>query len=62
MTEPFAFEEEYARALIAPLHDKLSIRFVSLDTLIRMKEAANRPQDRADVEQLRARKDNDAGR
>jgi hypothetical protein len=38
------------------------IRFVSLPTLIRMKEAADRPQDRADIEQLRASKDNDAKR
>jgi hypothetical protein len=60
VTEPFAFDEEYARALVTPLHDKLSIRFVSLATLIRMKEEANRPQDRADIEQLLARKDNDA--
>jgi hypothetical protein len=60
VTEPFAFDEEYARALVTPLHDKLSIRFVSLPTLIRMKEEANRPQDRADIEQLRATKDNDA--
>ena len=43
-------------SLVAPLHDELSIRFVSLATLIRMKEEANR----ADIEQLRARKDNDA--
>ena len=28
--------------------------------LIRMKEEANRQQDRADIEQLRAGKDNDA--
>jgi hypothetical protein len=60
VTEPFAFDEDYARALVAPLHDKLSIRFVSLATLIRMKEEANRPQDLADIEQLRARKDSDA--
>jgi len=62
VTEPFAFDEEYARALVTPLHDKLSIRFVSLATLIRMKEEANRPQDLADIEQLRARKDNDVNR
>jgi hypothetical protein len=60
VTEPVAFNEEYARALVTPLHDKLSIRFVSLPTLIRMKEEAGRPRDRADIEQLRARKDNDA--
>jgi len=60
VTEPFAFDDEYARALVTPLNDKLSIRFVSLPTLIHMKEEANRPQDPADIEQLRARKDNDA--
>jgi hypothetical protein len=42
VTEPFAFDEEFARALVAPLHDKLSIRFASLATSIRMKEEANR--------------------
>jgi hypothetical protein len=60
VTEPFASDEEYARALVTPLDDKLGIRFVSLTTLICMKEEANRPQDLADIEQLRARKDNDA--
>jgi hypothetical protein len=54
VTEPFPFEEEYTRALVKPLHDRLAIRFVSLPTLIRMKEDAGRPQDRADIEQLRA--------
>lgn len=61
-TEPFAFDEEYARALVTPLNDKLSIHFVSLATLIQMKEEADRPQDRADIEQLRARKIDDANR
>lgn len=60
VTEPFDFDTEYASALTSPLNDRLTIRFVSLPTLIRMKEEANRPQDRADIEQLRARKDNDA--
>jgi hypothetical protein len=53
VTEPFAFDEEYSQALVTPLHDKL---------LIRMKEAADRPQDRADIERLRAKRDNDAKR
>ena len=35
---------------------------VSLATLIHMKEEADRPQDRADIEQLRARKEDDAKR
>ncbi len=60
VTEPFSFDEEYAQALITPLDDKLPIRFVSLPTLIRMKQEADRPQDRADIEQLLARKENDA--
>jgi hypothetical protein len=62
VTEPFAFDDEYARTLVTPLHDSLSIRFVSLPTLIRMKEEADRPQDRADIEQSRARKDNDVNK
>jgi hypothetical protein len=33
---------------------------VSLPTLIRMKEEAGRPQDKADIEQLRAAEDTDA--
>jgi hypothetical protein len=60
VTEPFDFDAEYASALLSPLNDKLTIRFVSLPTLIRMKEEANRPQDRADIEQLRDRRDDDA--
>ncbi|MBV6418262.1 MAG: hypothetical protein CMLOHMNK_03067 [Steroidobacteraceae bacterium] len=54
VTEPFAFDDEYQRALVKPLHDKLSIRFVSLRTLICMKQEAGRPQDLLDVEQLKA--------
>jgi len=60
VTEPFDFETEYATALESPLNSELTVRFVSFATLIRMKEAANRPQDRADIEQLQARRENDA--
>jgi len=62
VTEPFNFDAECASALTSPLNDNLTIRFVSFPTLIRMKEEANRPQDRADIEQLRAQKDTDANR
>ena len=62
VTEPFVFDEENVQALVTPLREDLLIRFVSLPTLIRMKEEADRPQDRADIERLRARKDNDAKR
>ena len=54
MTEPFDFDAEYARALIKPL-GTVEVRFVSLPTLIAMKEAVGREQDRIDVENLRLR-------
>lgn len=60
VSEPFPFEDEYQRALIKPLHGTVDVRFVSIPTLIRMKEAADRPQDRIDVEHLRMRLEDDA--
>ena len=60
VTEPFPFEEEYQRSLIKPLHGTIQVRFVSIPTLIRMKEVAGRPQDRIDIEHLRMRLEDDA--
>lgn len=60
VSEPFSFDEEYLRALVKPLHGVLAVRFVSIPTLIRMKEAAGRPQDRIDIENLRMRLDDNA--
>jgi len=51
--EPFPFDEEYQRALVKPLRGSIPVRFVSIPTLIRMKEAAGRPHDRIDIEHLR---------
>ena len=62
VTEPFNFDAEYASALLSPLNDRITVRFVSLPTLIRMKEEADRPQDRVDIEQLRGRSDNNANK
>ena len=62
VTEPFPFEEEYERALVKPLHGPLDVRFVSIRTLIRMKELAGRPQDLIDIEYLKIRMDDDAGK
>jgi predicted nucleotidyltransferase len=59
VTEPFAFDREYAQALVKPLHDDLSVPFVTIPTLIRMKQLADRPQDRIDIEHLRARLSHD---
>ncbi len=53
VTEPFDFVAEYRRSLAKSLDPDLPVHFVSLEALIRMKEAAAREQDRADIEQLR---------
>jgi len=60
--EPFPFDEEYARALVKPLYGTVEVRFVSIPTLIKMKEAAGREQDRIDIEHLRMRLEDDAER
>jgi len=57
--EPFPFASEYANALVKPFYADLQVRFVSLRTLIRMKETAGREQDRIDVEHLRMRLNDD---
>lgn len=51
--EPFPFEREYERALVAQLGPDLDVPFVALDTLIAMKERAGRPRDEDDVRHLR---------
>ena len=56
-SEPFAFDEEYDRAVIRELAGIGGVRVVSLSTLMRMKEAAGRPQDHADIDNLRLRMD-----
>jgi hypothetical protein len=58
--EPFPFAEEYAKAFIKPLYGTIEVRFVSISTLITMKEAAGREQDRIDIEHLRMMLENDA--
>ena len=61
VSEPFDFEEEFARALVKPLYGSIEVRFVRIPTLIRMKEAAGRPQDLIDVQHLRMRLEDDGG-
>jgi predicted nucleotidyltransferase len=51
--EPFDFDHEYDQALIGELLPGLQTRFVGLETLIHMKEAAGREKDREDIRQLR---------
>lgn len=52
--EPFDFDEEYRRATRKAL-GRMEVGFVSIPTLIRMKEAAGRPEDKIDIEYLRVR-------
>lgn len=53
VTEPFDFEQEYRHAKTGELLPGLPARFVRVETLIRMKEAAGREKDLEDVRQLR---------
>ena len=59
VTEPFNFDLEYARSLVKPL-GSIEVRFVSIPTLIQMKQIAGRPQDLIDIEYLH--KLSDAGK
>lgn len=53
VVEPFDFDREYGQALVGDLFGGLQLRFVSLETLIRMKEEAGREKDKEDVRQLK---------
>ena len=59
VAEPFPFDQEYARALVKPLHGNIPVRIVSIPALIQMKELAGREQDRIDIEHLRRRLDDE---
>lgn len=59
VTEPFDFGEEYDKALHGDIAPGLVVRFVSLETLIQMKQAANRPRDLDDVQHLQWIRDDD---
>ncbi len=53
VSEPFDFENEYNNALIGEILPGLQTRFVRIETLIRMKEVANRDKDKEDIKQLK---------
>jgi len=50
---PFEFDAEFSAALRGELLPGVEARFVSIPTLIRMKEIANRPVDVDDIQHLR---------
>jgi hypothetical protein len=61
VSEPFPFDQEYDLALVKPLHGTIDVRFVSMPTLIRLKQEAGRTQDLVDVENLKIGVDGNAG-
>ncbi len=52
VTEPFDFAHEYDAAAEREVAAGLSVRVVSLATLLEMKRAAGRPKDLADIDEL----------
>jgi predicted nucleotidyltransferase len=53
VSEPFDFDAEYQAAMRGELAPGLTVRFVTIPTLIAMKQLANRPRDLDDIEHLR---------
>jgi hypothetical protein len=53
VTEPFDFEEEYRRALVEEVSPGVAVRILRLEVLVRLKRDAGRPQDLADIAELR---------
>lgn len=51
--EPFDFQNEFDAAMTGELRPGLLVRFVSIPTLIHMKEAAGRLKDQDDIQHLR---------
>ncbi|MCC7293932.1 MAG: hypothetical protein IT449_17875 [Phycisphaerales bacterium] len=53
VTEPFDFEREYRAALVEELAPGVPLRIARLETSLRLKRQAGRPQDLADIAELR---------
>lgn len=53
VTEPFDFDEEHRLAMVEEIAPGLHVRIVRLECLLRLKQQAGRPQDLADVAELR---------
>ena len=51
--DPFAFDEEYAEAMVGEVAPGLDVSFVRLPTLIAMKQKTGRARDEDDAEHLR---------
>ena len=53
VSEPFDFAAEHGAALVEELAPGLPVRIVRLSALLRLKREAGRPQDLADIAELR---------
>jgi hypothetical protein len=53
VTEPIDFNAEYGAAMVTEVAPGVPLRIVRLETLLRMKTDAGRPQDLADIAELR---------
>jgi hypothetical protein len=53
VTEPFDFAEEHRLALVDEIAPGVPVHILRLKTLMRMKQDAGRPQDLADIAELR---------
>jgi len=51
--DPFSFAAEYAAAVWKQITPKVTAPMVSVSALIRLKQVADRPQDRVDIDKLR---------
>jgi hypothetical protein len=51
--EPFSFEAEYKASVLKEVAPKVSAQVVSVPALIILKQDADRPQDRTDIDKLR---------
>lgn len=54
VTEPFDFATEFDAARIELIAPGVSIRILRLETLLQLKQEAGRPQDLADIAELRS--------
>jgi hypothetical protein len=52
-SEPFEFEAEHGAAMIEEIVPGVALRIVRLETLLSLKQQAGRPQDLADIAELR---------
>lgn len=52
VTEPFDFDAEYSAAMVSTIAPGVSVRVLRLESLLRLKREAGRPQDLADITEL----------